>query len=1057
MEGLSLFVRRPIFALMINVAISVVGAICYFTLNVDLMPKVSFPVVAVQIQLAGAAPQVMEQQVTRQVEDAVAQLGGLDYIKSTSTTGFSATYVVFQLSKDPNVASQEVRDKVDGILNNLPKDIQTPIIQKIEESATPVISLVISGPQAPGELTEIARNQIKNAISSVDGVGQVNLVGAQVRQVNVELDHKRLQGYGVAVSDVTRAVGQQNQEAGGGVLQSNLFQLPMRTRMLVDSIPELNDVVVKTSGDIPILLSDVGAVEDGTQDVTSISRLDDTRALTLQVVKNTDANTMNVIDGVKKRVKDLETEVPAGVKMVLTQDQSIFIQDSVHDILEHLVLGSLLAGLMVLLFLGNVRATLISAVAIPCSLLGGFVAMRVFDQTLNQITLLALALVVGIVIDDAVVVLEEIVRLMDEEGLAPFPAAEKGIQTIGFSVLATTLSLAVIFLPIAFLPGIVGAYFVGYGITMATTIMVSMVVSFTLTPMLCSVFLKPTKHAKRRGPGFYEHFLDRPYAWLLYASLRMRFLVILACVGVIAWGVWLYQHVGQDFVAPQDDGTLNVKITAPGGNSVFLIDRMVTAIAQKIRKEVPEVDYTLTTVGGDITSGARSNQAQIFVQMKPWDERAKHRPTYTVFHAQRKIRGMLAAYPMLRSSVLLGQADFQCVLRGPDLDVLTRSAQQLVAELRKTPGYADVDTDQDPPLPEADVYVDRDRAFRLGVQPLDVAQTVQTLIGGNKVSSFYAGDERLDIVVRLKPDQRTEAQVIPELMVSDSQGNLVPLADLVQVVWQPSATVVNRFNRQRQVTVLCNLDGVALGQAMKHGEDLVQAMKLPPEYSVTWSGNAQYMAPTLLVFAASFLVSVVFMYMVLASQFESFMDPAIILATLPLSIPFAFFSLLVTGKTLNIFSALGLFLLIGVVKKNAIFQIDTTRVLLAEGKPLYHAMLAANRLRLRPILMTTVTLVVAMAPVAMSGANGWTRSPMAIVIVGGQALCLLLTLVVVPVLYSYAHDFRGRLYREEMAGRSGASLIAETERHDVHVEVEPPPEAFLDELPDSRKTRIMKP
>ena len=998
-------------ALMLNLCMVVVGLLCYFTLGLDLMPKIDFPVVTVTVVLPGGSPEVMEQQVTRLVEDAVAQLGGLDYIKSTSSTSLSSVVVVFNLNKNGDVATQEVRDKVAGITNNLPRDIDTPIVQKVDLAAQPVISVVLSGQMDIGRLTLFADDTIKDALSSVDGVGRVNLVGGQARQINVFLDHTRLAGYGVAVQEVQDAISRQNLEVAGGTLRDSLSQTPMRTRTLLDSVADLDDVVVKVVNGVPIPLRAVGRAEDGLQDATSVSRLDEDRALTLQVVKSSDANTVKVIEGVKARVRDLSRELPPGVKLTLTQDQSIFIEESVHEILEHLVLGSLLAGGMVWLFLGSLRATLISVVAIPCSLLGGFVAMAAFSMTLNQITMLALALVVGIVIDDAVVVLEEIVRLMEEEHLSPQDAAEKGIQAIGFSVLAITLSLVVIFVPIAFLPGLVGRYFAGYGITMATTITISMLVSFTLTPVLCAKFLKPSK--PRQGEGLYDRLLGQPYAWVVHQCLRFRFLVILACVGVAGWGVWLYGHVGQDFVAPQDGGSLRVKITAPPGNSVEAMDRMVSEIARRIRREVPQVQSTLMTVGGDANSGTPVNRAEIFIQMNPWDERARHKPTCTVFDAQRATRRLLADYPDLRTSTLFEETDFQCVLRGPDLEVLSSAADRLRKELRQRPGFVDVDLDQDASAPEANVYIDRAVAFRMNVQPLDVASTLSTLIGGTKVSSFFVGKDRLDVVVRLQPEQRTRAEVIPQLMVPDSSGRLVPLADLVRVDWQQAPALVNRYDRQRQVTVLSNLDGLALGQAMATGKKLVEDMGLPATYTVEWQGNGQYMAPTLMAFAISFLVSVVFMYMVLASQFESYVDPAIILTTLPLALPFALYSLLVAGATLNIFSALGLFLLVGVVKKNAIFQIDTTRELMAHGKPLYHALVESNRTRLRPILMTTVALVVAMLPVALAGANGWTRSPMAIVIVGGQSLSMLLTLVVVPVLYSYVHDPLGRKWREE--------------------------------------------
>lgn len=1019
MSIFSIFVRQRVFALMLNLAVVVVGVICYFTLGVDLMPKINVPIVSVTITMPGAPPEVMEQQVTRVVEDAVAVIGGLDSIQSTSTSGSSSVVVQFNLSKDVNLATQEVRDQVNAKLGDLPTDIQTPVIQKYDPNAMPVISVVLSGADARA-LSDLAKNRLQPDLQSIDGVGQVQLIGERKRQIRIEVDHDLMQAYGVTVTDVRNAVGQQNKEAGGGSIRSPLFQIQMRTMGLLTSAAQFDDIIVKTVSDYPVKLRDVGTAIDGLEEASSMSRFNDTASLTLQVVRSSDANTTKVVEAVRARIAELRKDLPKGVEMVLANDVSVFIRESVNDIIEHLVLGSALASLMVLLFLGDLRSTVIATVAIPCSIIGGFIVMAGLGYTLNQITLLALALAVGIVIDDAVVVLEEIHRLMDEEGLSPKDAAEKGIQSIGFAVLATTLSLVVIFLPIAFMPGILGAYFSSYGILMAATIMLSMFVSFTFTPMLCAVFLKPKKHAKKKRASLYEILLERPYTWLVRVTLRLRFLVVLLCLGIAAWGFWLLQHTGRDFIQAQDDGTLTVNLRLPPGSSLGVNDDVVTRVASALRAGLREVDYTLSTVGGrgDV------NNATITIQMKDWEERAKHKPVYTVFDAQTEARKLLARYPAIRSTVNVGsqsQADMSVVISGPDLDTLQRTADTLMKKLQSQPGYVDVDTDLDMGSPEVRVYVDRERAAFLGVNFYDAASTVQALVGGIKVSSFYQGKERIDVNLRLKPSQRERAAVIDTLSVPNTKGDLIPMINVVRMERGLAASTIKHYARQRQVTVSANLVNVPLQSALDFSKAEVQKLNLGADYQVNFTGNGQYMNQMLMVFLGAFLVSVVFMYMVLASQFESFLDPAIILATLPLCFPFALLSLQETHNTLNMFAVLGLFLLVGVVKKNAIFQIDTTNAMVAEGRPLYESIIEANRIRLRPIIMTTVTLVVAMAPVAAAGANGWTRAPMAIVIVGGQALSLVLTLIVVPALYSYAHDFLGRKYREEvrLGGKRG--------------------------------------
>ena len=1022
----SVFVRRRVFALMLNLAVVVVGLICYFTLGVDLMPKINVPIVSVSISMPGAPPEVMEQQVTRVVEDAVAVIGGLDSVTSQSMSGSSSVIVRFQLSKDVNLATQEVRDKVNAQLGNLPTDILTPVIEKYDPNASPVISVVLSGGD-PRSLTDLANRTIKPDLQSLDGVGQVQLIGERKRQINIEVDHDLMQAYGVSVTDVRNAVSQQNKEAGGGNLRSALFDVSLRTMGLLTKPSQFDDVVVKTVGGVPFKVRDIGRSIDGTTEPTSVSRYDDTPSLTLQVIKTSDANTTRVVEAVKARVAEMRASLPPGVKMVLASDMSVFITESVHDIVEHLVLGSLLASLMVLLFLGDLRSTVIATIAIPCSIIGGFIVMAILGYTLNQITLLALALAVGIVIDDAVVVLEEIHRLMDEEGLSPTEAAEKGIQSIGFAVLATTLSLVVIFLPIAYMPGILGAYFSSYGILMAATIMLSMLVSFTFTPMLCAVFLKNKPHAKKKGRGLYDRLLADPYAWMVRLTLRCRFLVILLCLGIAAWGVHMLGQTGKDFIQKQDDGTVTVQLRLPPGRSLGVNDTLVRQIAADLRGRLPEVDYTLSNVGTG--GGGDVNSATITIALKPWEERVKKKPTYTAFDARNDTRVMMSRYPSIRSVVNVGsdnQADLQCVISGPDLLTLQRASQQVMDAMSKQSGYVDIDTNLDVGSPEVRVFVDRERAAYLDVGFYDAASTVQALVGGVKVSSFYQDKDRIDVNLRLKPSQRQRSQVIDLLTVPNSKGELVPMSNVVKLESGLAASTIRHYGRQRQVTVSANLMGVSLQRALEFGQDEVARLKLGPEYKVNFQGDGQYMNEMLLVFLGAFLVSVVFMYMVLASQFESFVDPAIILATLPLCFPFALLSLDLTGNTLNMFAVLGLFLLVGVVKKNAIFQIDTTKALVAEGRPLYEAIVEANRVRLRPIIMTTVTLVVAMLPVAAAGANGWTRAPMAIVIVGGQSLSLLLTLIVVPALYSYAHDFRGRIYRAEMAARQSASPEAAT-------------------------------
>lgn len=1031
MSFFSTFIRHPVLSVMINLSLVVIGLFCYVNLGVDAYPQIQFPIVTIATSLDGAGTEEIESEITKRIEDQVAVIGGIYFVSSTTQEGLSSVTVQFVLEKDINVAVQEVRDKVSLIRNSFPTGTKDPIIQKIDANSIPVIMLAVYGERDPKEITELCRQQVKDYIQSVEGVGQVNMMGAQYREVEVIIDANKLNSYKIPIAKVEQAIIDQNTEIPGGRITSRLNEYTLRTSGRLTNIDSFNEIIIDQIKNTPVKLKDIGYVIDGEKELRTLSRLNGKSTITLQVIKNTDANTVDVCRRIKARVEELKGLLPSDIHVEVVQDQSIYIEKDVHDIMIHLFLGGGLACLMVFLFMKSLRSTFIAAIAIPISIIATFSIMKACKFTLNNVTLLALALVVGIVIDDAIVVLENIWRFIEEEGKPPLEAAIAGIEDVGFAVLATTLSLIVLFLPIAFMPGLVGRYFQSYGITMAFAIFFSMVVSFTLTPMLCSKLLKTPK--KKGKPDKLTLLLQDMYEALLKFCLKFRWLVLLIVFVTLWWGFGLIQKVGSEFITNEDTGDYNISVKLPKGWPMERTSRALKPIEEELLK-LKDIKYVVTTIGtstggSDDNEGSNIAQANIYVRMIEYDKRKNN----TVFQSMKEARKILRKYKLFRTAVQMAQGvgsssddDFTFSIQGPDLDVLYKSSQELLKRFSKITGFVDLDTDLDMASPEVKVKIDRDIATDIGINIKSASSALRTMVGGEKISSFQEGKWMYDVRIRLDEKDRNTPEAIKKLYIASDDGKkLIYLSGIADITKGFGPSTIKHYNRQRMVTVMANLEDYPLVKAMNQAEKYVKELNLPSTYSIAYQGSSKYVGETFQAFAIAFLLAVIFMYMVLASQFENYLDPLIILLTLPLSIPFALFALFITHKTLNMFSALGLFLLFGIVKKNAILQIDHYNKLCREGVPHYEAILRANRERLRPILMTTATLVIGMMPVAVAGPDGAARSPMAVVVVGGQSLCLILTLVLIPVVQSYIEDCRNfrkwrifkRLFRKNDTGK----------------------------------------
>jgi HAE1 family hydrophobic/amphiphilic exporter-1 len=1107
-----LCVKRPVFTTMLIALPVVLGIFAYTKMGVDLFPNVDLPIVTVTTTRSGTSVEEMETGVTKTIEEAVNTISGIDELRSTTKEGISSVVITFVLEKNRDIAQQEVQGKINTILARLPAGTDAPIIDKFDIDASPIMTIAISGKRTLREVTEIADKQIKDSLSSLSGVGSVTLVGGRKRAVQVTVDAHKLESYNLAIDQVRQALVNQNLELPGGRVDQGEREPILRTMGRVQETRQFKDIIVANAGGQPVRIQDVGSVADNVEEPRSLGRLDGDNAVLLIVQKQSGTNTVEVIETVKKKLKELDqafaAEGRADLRLEVIRDQSRFINASLHEVKRHLVLGAILVMLTILLFLRDWRTMLIAGLAIPVSLIATFMVMSWLGFTLNNISMLALVLSVGIVIDDAVVVHENIFRWMEEKGYNAWQAALGATREITLAVVATTLSLVVIFLPIAFMQGRVGRFFYSFGVTCAVAILCSMLVSFTLTPMLASRFLKLSKKAREQGAshhsgGIYGRLVEKPYLFSLRWALRHRWAIVLATIAVtmsifpLPFGKWLsggnpqraqklaslnypglFGMVGLDFLPKDDQSEFEIAITTPAGWTLDRVDSTFKEIEKELRSW-PEVINVLTTVGdttGKISKGQGDvTQGSIYCRLIDLDERKKDPKThqrFSQFEIMARARKLLADYPDLRSSVQIPaaissgtvNADVEMTLVGPDLSKLSEYADEIIGTLRRNPGLADVDTTLALRKPELRVNVNRDRASDLGVSIQSIASTLQILVGGQIVSDYKDNQlgELYDVWLRAVGIDRNDRRGIENLTIptvkksstntqtaaltSDAEEpKLIKLTNVATLGEAKGPAQIDRFARQRKISIVANLAGTATSAAVDAFNDAAKKLDngkgLPADYSLIASGRAKTQAESNAAFLLAFGFSLIFMYMILAAQFESFVHPITILLAVPLTIPFAILSLIFTGQALTIYSILGVFLLFGIVKKNGILQVDYTNVLRARAKedptevpPAYRtqdsglstqhsswqrfiarlsddkrtrtwAIMEANRTRLRPILMTTLMLIAGMIPIALGeGPGSASRSSMAKVIVGGQALSLLLTLLVTPVAYSLFDD-----------------------------------------------------
>ncbi len=999
-------IKRPVFMTMVGLAMIVFGIVALPRLSLDLFPRVDFPMITITTKLVGASPEIMEVDVTDVIEEAVNTINGVKSITSSSMEEYSVVRVEFHLERNVEQAAQDVRDKVAAVRNRLPRDTEPPVIEKISPEDQPIVWIAVWGERDIRELTLYADKVLKRDIEKIPGVGSVTISGGRDREIRIWLDRKKMEAAALTAEDVKHALGVEHKEVPGGRIENDRIEYIVKTKGEFETPTAFNDMVVSYRHGRLIKLKDIGYAEDGLEEQRSITRFNGKTAVGLAVKRQTGENTVAVAERVKAAVAGMKT--PEGIRLDITFDQSRYIRRAIEDVEVALVFGGILAILIIFMFLRSVRSTLISAVALPTSVIATFAVIHAFGFTLNMMTMLGLSLSIGILIDDAIVVLENIYRRM-EEGEEPMQAAREGASEIGLAVMATTFSIVAVFVPVAFMKGIVGKFFYEFGITVTVAVLISLFVSLTLTPMMTSRFLY---YRKKHGrlymilEGWFEKIYDL-YRPVLAWALKNRGKVVAMAGLSIAAGVAIFGLLGKEFLPSEDQGRYLVRLETPIDYSLTRADAAMMSIDETIRRR-SEVSGTFYVTGSDFAEDV--NKSRIYVNLKERKERS-----IIQVDSMKQVRDSIAEFKGIKSSVeLISMAGgglrsvpIQLMIQGRDIDDLYKRTLAIKEEFASVPGVVDVDTSIEIGKPEVRVKIDREAAANLGVTAAAIGGTINTMIGGEKIGKYKDDKEgeRYDITARLIPAYRERPSDIPPLWVRSVTGELVYLGDVTRIETGTGPSVIQHYNRQRATTLFAGTEKTKpMAEAMNDLNQIVNK-HLTKEMSTRYVGMADAMIDAFKNIAFALVIAVIMVYMILASQFESFVHPFTIMFSLPVSLIGAMGLLLVTGERINIFSLIGVIMLMGLVTKNAILLVDYTITLRHRGMGRNEALLKAGPVRLRPILMTTAAMVFGMLPTALKiGEGAELRAPMAIAVIGGLVTSTLLTLVVVPVVYTLVDD-----------------------------------------------------
>jgi hydrophobic/amphiphilic exporter-1 (mainly G- bacteria), HAE1 family len=1011
-----LSVRRHVLAFMASAVFVLFGLVAYDRIGVDRFPRVEFPVISITTVLPGANPDIIDASITNIIETSVNSVPGIDFIQSRSSPGVSSVVLSFNLSKDIDVAFSEVQAKVNQVLRQLPDDADPPVVLKVEVGSSAVLWLALQGDRTTQQLNQYARQVIKKRLETVEGVGQVIIGGERRRNIRVNLDLDRMAALGVTAQDVRNAFRTEHVQLPGGFLVSGPGESLIKLDLEYHSPEALGEMIVRYADGAPVRLRDVGSVEDGLADDRQAIRFNGTPSVGIGIIKVSNYNTVQLVDDVRRRLDEqIIPQLPPGLTITVSSDDSAPIRKIVAALEDHLVEGTILAGLVVWFFLRSFRSTLIIATAIPVSLLGAIASMYFLGYTFNQMSLLGLLLLIGVVVDDAIVVLENIYRRREENpGLDRRTAAIEGTEEVGFAVIAASLTLVSIFGSVLFLEGIVARFFQSFAVVVTVGVLTSLFVSLTLTPMLCSRFLEVSE---KHGPvyRFFDRLLealDRNYRRILGWTLANRGKVLLATLAVVLSSGFFFAKVGKDFIPQEDDGRFLVSFRAPLGTSRAAMDDLLTEIDETIRRH-PEVVTAFIGIG--IGGTAQVNSGVAFVTMVPREEREVTQEEFL-----QRLQGELAQIPGVLAfaaapSPIGGMRgeELQFAIVGPELANVASLSRALAERLGQTPELGRLDLDLQLDLPQLRLEIDRVRAADVGLSSADVAYAVNMLAGGVDIAKYNddPGDgDRYDIRVKAADGEITSADDLQRIFLRTPKGQMVRLDTVATIEDVVGPAVINRFSLQYSANFYSN-PTMPLGAAV----DLVRAEAaelLPPGYSIELQARAREFAKTSGYVRVALLLALALVYIVLASQFNSFLQPLIVMTAQPLAVVGGLFALWITGTTLNMISMIGLILLMGLVAKNSILLVDLTNQLREQGRAVEEALSEACPIRLRPVLMTSLTVILALAPAALGlGAGADTNGPMAIAVIGGMVSSTLLTLVVVPAVYSLVEQGLRRLRR----------------------------------------------
>ncbi len=1012
-------IERPVFATMMVLALVVLGLFSYIKLSIDQYPNVDFPFVTITTILAGAGPEQMETEVTKKVEDAANTVEGVNHITSYSQEGVSIVVIEFKLEIDGRSATQDVRDKVAAIRADMPDGIEDPIIQRFDPASQPIFSLTVSGKRPEKEITTYTRDVIKKRVENVPGVGNVEVVGGAEREVNIEVDAVKLQAYKLSIQDVITAISISNMEVPAGSLIQGKRQILLRTIGKFKNVVDFNKVIVTSPGGKPVYLSDVARVVDGVKERTSLTRYNGISAVSLEIKKQSGGNTVEVADAIRKQFAKIQQELPADLTISIARDNSTRIRDSVNDVLFDIFYGGFLAVVVVFLFLANMRATIISAIALPTSIIASFIVMYALNFTLNMMSLLALSLAVGLLIDDAIVVIENIYRHM-KMGKDSIQAAKDATAEIGLAVMATTFTIVAVFVPVAFIPGLIGRFFFQFGITVSVSVLVSLFVAFTLTPMLSSRWLdKEDEEYDPKKAGILKRFLhwfnhqfevlSERYKGAIRWSLTRRFTVLFGAIAVFFLSLFCIRFLGTSFFPSSDESEFTMNVQSAPGSSLEQTSDLCQRI-EKLLNERKEVTSILTTIGA---GNDPVTKASILVKVVKKKDRDKS--TEQISDEIRKIVTQVpgATVDFTTSHGPGGaQKMYAMSIRGPNIDTLKILSDKVEKIVRQTKGTVDISNSLTLSKPEYRIRIDRDRASELGLNVASIASSVRAMVDGAVASQYQEGDEQYDVRVRLAKKDRTWLEDIRNLAIKGNKDDaakqkiVVPVGYVASVDQAVGPSKIDRYDRQREIRVEANLLGRQLGEVMADVQKETAKIQLPVGYTMGVVGMGEMQKESFSNILLSLFLAIIFVYIVLAAQFESFTYPFAIMFALPMSLIGAVIALIIFHSALSVMSLIGIIMLMGLVTKNGILLVDYTNTLRGHGHSRTEALIQAGATRLRPILMTTFAMIFGMVPVAFAmGEGSEFRSPMGQAVIGGLITSTFLTLFIVPVVYSLIDDF----------------------------------------------------